>query len=154
MKKLTALGFYLFVPLLVGVLGSIFTSPAIPTWYASLNKPFFNPPSWLFAPVWTILYLMMGYAAYLVSQSKSKLKATALKYFWLQLTANFFWSLIFFGLRHPTLAFLEIIILWVLIYKTKLEFLKISKLAGYLLIPYLLWVSFATLLNLSIVLLN
>lgn len=154
MKKLAALGFYLFVPLLAGFVGSVFTTPAIPTWYASLNKPVFNPPPWLFAPAWTILYLLMGYAAYIVSQGESKLKATALKYFWLQLIANFFWSIIFFGLKNPALALLEIIILWIMIYKTKEEFFKISKTAGYLLVPYLLWVSFASILNLSIVLLN
>ena len=153
-KKLAALGFFLFVPLLIGFLGSVFTTPAIPSWYASLNKPFFNPPSWLFAPVWTLLYLMMGYAAYLIFQSESKMKSRALKYFWLQLAANFFWSYIFFGLRNPLLAFLDIILLWILIYKTKLEFSKISKTAGSLLIPYLLWVSFAAILNLSIILLN
>jgi tryptophan-rich sensory protein len=153
-RKFTALAIYLLLPLLVGYLGSVFTTPAIPVWYASLNKPPFTPPSWLFGPVWTLLYILMGYAAYLVSQSKSELRTSALKYFWLQLIANFFWSYIFFGLKNPLLAFLEIIILWLLIYKTKVEFYKISKTAGYLLLPYLAWVTFAALLNLSIVLLN
>lgn len=154
MKNLPMLFLYIAIPLLAGFAGSLFTSPAIPNWYDYLNKPFFNPPSWLFAPVWTVLYVLMGYAAYLVSLSKSETKSYALKFYWLQLIANFFWSFIFFGMKNPMLAFLEIILLWILIYKTKAEFYKISKTAGKLLIPYLIWVSFASLLNLSIVLLN
>ena len=154
MKKFVDLVFYLITPVLFGFLGSYFTTSAIPIWYVSLNKPFFSPPNWLFAPVWTILYLMMGYASYIISQSKSKMKPVALKFYWLQLLANFFWSIIFFGMKNPTLALLEIIVLWILIYKTKILFLKVSKTAGYLLIPYLLWVSFASVLNLSIVFLN
>lgn len=146
--------FYLITPLLVGFLGAIFTTKAIPIWYSNLNKPFFSPPNWLFAPVWTILYLMMGYASFLVFQSKLNLTSKALRYYWLQLVLNFFWSVIFFGLKNPALAFLEIIVLWVTIYKTKKLFLKISKVAGYLFVPYLLWVSFASILNFSIVLLN
>lgn len=155
MPRYRALAFYLLAPLFAGFIGSYFTAPAIPSWYALLNKPFFNPPSWVFAPVWTILYLMMGYAAYLVSQTKSKKeKEEALKFFWMQLVANVMWSILFFGLQNPGLAFVEILVLWALIAKTIQLFLKLSKPAGYLLIPYLAWTTFATLLNLAIVILN
>ncbi|MDO8583172.1 MAG: TspO/MBR family protein [bacterium] len=140
--------------LLVGFGGSIFTASAIPTWYATLNKPVFSPPNYLFAPVWTTLYILMGLSLYLVWVSKSKLKSHAMNLFWIQLTLNFSWSLVFFGLHNPVLAFVDILALWVFIFLTIKAFLPISKNSGYLLYPYLAWVSFATVLNFSILLLN
>lgn len=139
-----------------GLIGSVFTVSAIPSWYTNLVKPSFSPPNWLFAPVWISLYTLMGIAAYLVWNKrfdKKKVK-TALTPFAVQLALNSLWSIIFFGLRLPWLAFLEIIILWFFILLTVLKFYRISKPAGLLLLPYLLWVSFAAILNLSIVVLN
>ena len=142
--------------LLVGFLTGFATQSSITDWYAFLNKPSFNPPNWLFAPVWTVLYTMMGIAAALIwhkGWESSGVKA-ALGLFTLQLLLNGSWSLIFFGLRQPMPALIVIIILWALIFWCILRFMKLRKAAGYLLIPYLLWVSFATLLNYSIVALN
>ncbi|MGD9129590.1 MAG: tryptophan-rich sensory protein [Candidatus Woesebacteria bacterium] len=146
----------LLLPQLAGLLASFFTSSSVRTWYFDLNKPFFNPPDWIFAPVWISLYLMMGLAFYLVWQGKSKKKflKKAKIIFLLQLFFNFLWSIIFFGLQLPGLAFLEIILLWFLIVLTIRRFFLLNKSASYLLIPYLLWVSFASILNLAIVLLN
>lgn len=137
-----------------GIVGSIFTFPSIPTWYASLTKPSFTPPSWLFGPVWTILFALMGVSLYLVWINKSKLKPFAIKLFFVQIILNIFWSVIFFGLKMPVWAFGEIVMLWVFIFLTIAEFYKINKTAGILLIPYLAWVSFATLLNFAIAILN
>lgn len=137
----------------VGLLATPVTITAIPTWYASLNKPFFSPPNFVFGPVWTILYLLMGVALYLVWMKNKKVK-TAVVVFSGQLVLNFLWSIIFFGLHLPILAFLEIIFLWVAIAVTIIIFAKISKVAAYLLVPYLLWVSFAAILNIAIVVLN
>jgi len=144
------------VCLAIGGLSGIATTDAIPNWYANVNKPSFNPPNWLFAPVWTALYSMMGVAAALVwhnKDAKSGVKA-ALIIFAVQLLLNGLWSLLFFGMQNPPLAFVEIVILWIAIVLCIRAFLPISKVAGYLLIPYLLWVSFASVLNLSIWLLN
>lgn len=153
--KYSTLGFSIFTPLFAGFLGSYFTAPFIPTWYSTLNKPFFNPPNFIFAPVWTTLYILMGISLYLVIVSKSKKdKILSYKYFFTQLILNTLWSIIFFGMQNPTLAFVEIIILWIFIYKTICEFKKINTTASYLLYPYLAWVSFASLLNLAIVVLN
>lgn len=141
---------------LVGILGSVFTVSAIPTWYVTVNKPFFAPPSWIFGPVWTLLYFMMGVSLYLIWKQgwqKNKVKI-AIKYFLAQLALNFLWSPVFFGLRSPSLGLVVIVALWVLIVMTMKKFYPLSKLAFYLLVPYLLWVSFATLLNGGIVVLN
>lgn len=140
----------------IGLISTPFTIASIPTWYATLHKPFFSPPNWIFGPVWTILYLMMGIAAYLVWEKglKNKKVKTALTYYFVQLILNFIWSWLFFGLHSPFLGLLEIILLWFAILLTILKFYKISKTASYLLIPYLIWVSFATLLNFSIFILN
>lgn len=139
-----------------GLVGSIFTTPAIPSWYAGLEKPSFSPPNWLFAPVWLLLYTLMGIAVYLIWSKgigKKEVK-TALIFFAIQLVLNSLWSITFFGLRLPQYAFLEIIALWVFILLATLSFYKISRIAGLLLIPYILWVSFAAILNLFIVRLN
>lgn len=142
--------------LAVGFIGSIFTVASIPTWYASLNKPFFSPPNFIFGPVWTILYILMGISLHLVWSNDIHKKAVkkAVIFFFLQLFLNFTWSIIFFGLRSPILALLNIIILWIVIIMTMKYFKPISKNAFILLIPYILWVSFATILNLAIVILN
>ncbi|NMB56759.1 tryptophan-rich sensory protein [Candidatus Beckwithbacteria bacterium] len=149
----------LIIPLLIGFIGSAFTTPYIKTWYADLYKPFFNPPNWIFVPVWTGLFLLMGIALYLVwnedlSKNKTKMKDMAIQIFGLQLIANVFWSFIFFTLQVPFVAFLEILFLWFLIFWTIESFWKINKTAAYLLFPYLAWVSFASILNLSIAFLN
>lgn len=141
---------------LVGILATPFTLGSIPGWYQTLEKPFFSPPNFIFGPVWTTLYFLMGVSAYLVWEKglHKKIVKNSLIYFLIQLGFNFLWSLIFFGLHLPLLAFLDIIILWILIFITIKKFAKLSKVASYLLIPYLLWVTFAALLNLSIVFLN
>ncbi len=138
---------------LVGLLSTPFTIASIPIWYAGLIKPPFSPPNWLFGPVWMILYCFMGIAAYLVWKNglKNKKVKTALRYFLIQLFLNFIWSPLFFGLHLPLIALLDICILLVMIVITMKQFRGISKIAFYLFIPYLLWVSFATLLNLSII---
>lgn len=133
-----------------GLVGSLFTIYSATTWYSALVKPFFNPPSRIFGPVWTALYFLMGVSLYLV-WGKQK---TDLKWFWVQLMLNTLWSIIFFGLRSPLLAFFEITLLWISIFQTIKAFKKVNKISAYLLLPYLLWVGFAVLLNLSIVLLN
>ena len=140
----------------MGLIGSLFTTPAIPSWYAGLIKPSFNPPNWIFAPAWILLYTLMGIAAFLIwnrRNGKKKIK-TALVLFSVQLVLNSLWSIIFFGLHLPQYAFLEILVLWVFILLTLLSFYKISKPAGLLLLPYILWVSFAAILNLAIMILN
>jgi len=141
---------------LAGILGSIFTAPAIPTWYASLEKPFFVPPSWTFSVVWTILYLLMGIALYLIWKKgwEKRDVRTAIGVFGIQLFLNFLWSLLFFGFQSPLLGLIEIIFLWIAIVATIWLFYKISRAAGLLLIPYLIWVSFAALLNYNIFILN
>ncbi len=149
-KLLVSIG----VSLGAGAIGSFFTISSIPTWYVTLNKPIFSPPNWIFAPVWTTLYILMGISLYLVWISKSKLKQRGTTVFFIQLGLNVFWSLIFFGLKNPPAAFFEIIALWIAILLTIKTFYKISKLAGNLLIPYILWVTFAAALNAMIVLLN
>ncbi len=126
----------------VGLLGAVATAPKIGSWYAGLDKPIFSPPSWLFGPVWTVLYVMMGVALYLGWQKKSDLK-----WFWIQLGLNTLWSFLFFGLESPGLAVIEIIVLWLAIVLTIKSFWVKNRIGGYLLIPYLLWVSFASILN-------
>jgi len=141
---------------LAGIIGSIFTAPSVATWYQAINKPSFNPPNWLFAPVWIILFLLMGISLYLIWQKGfvEKENKKALFWFILQLIFNVLWSFAFFGLQSPFYGLIVIVILWILILGTIFQFLKISKLAGKLLIPYILWVSFAALLNFSIWQLN
>lgn len=141
---------------LAGIIGSLSTASAIPTWYAALVKPVFAPPNWVFAPVWTTLFLLMGIAAFLVWGKGWGRKGVriALGLFGIQLVLNTFWSVIFFGQQGPGLAFLEIIFLWLAILATIIGFYKVSRPAAYLLVPYILWVSFAGYLNYSIWVLN
>lgn len=154
--RIILLAFSIGICFLAGGIGSLFTFSAIPAWYAALQKPFFNPPNWLFGPVWSTLYFLMGVSLYLILNKKSqkKEKRQGLAYFFVQLFLNALWSIIFFGFHLPVFAFLEIIILWIMIFFTIKYFLKVVKTAGWLLIPYLAWVSFAGLLNLSIAILN
>jgi len=154
-QKIVPLIFFLAITFLAAFIGNFFTMPNIQTWYATLNKPSFSPPNWLFGPVWTILFILMAIAAFLVFQTKDNSKRkTALTFYFIQLVFNSFWSILFFGLHSPKFAFFEIIILWILILITLIKFLKIKKIAGLLLVPYLLWVSFASILNLFIWLIN
>ncbi|MEM2121650.1 MAG: TspO/MBR family protein [Candidatus Woesearchaeota archaeon] len=136
----------------------MFTSKSVNTWYPTLNKPFFNPPNYLFAPVWTTLFLLIGISFYFVWKKdfgkKRKTKFLCLSIYFTQLFFNFLWSFLFFGLKNPLLAFVDIIFLWFLILTNIIVFYKINKISGYLLIPYLLWVSFATILNYYIIILN
>lgn len=140
----------------VGLASGASTANGITEWYAFLNKPFFNPPNWLFAPVWTILYTMMGVSAGLIwDKGFDKLGVkSALSIFVAQFILNTLWSFVFFGMRQPLYALFVIIALWILILLTINKFNKLNKTAGLLLIPYLLWVSFATILNFSIYWLN
>jgi benzodiazapine receptor len=142
--------------LAAGAIGSIFTRQAIPTWYATLEKPAFNPPNWLFAPVWTALYILMGVAAFLVWRKglENKQVRVALIVFLVQLILNALWSVAFFGLESPLYGLIVIAALWVAILFTVLKFHRLSLAASVLLWPYLLWVSFAAVLNSSIWLLN
>ncbi|MBU0758165.1 MAG: tryptophan-rich sensory protein [Nanoarchaeota archaeon] len=141
---------------LAGILGSFFTITSISSWYSALNKPWFNPPNWIFGPVWTALYLMMGISLFLVWNKgvRTKIQKRAVFIFGVQLGLNSLWSILFFGIRSPLFAFIEIIFLWIAIVMTIGYFIRISKAAAYLLIPYILWVSFAAALNLSILMLN
>lgn len=145
----------LILPLSVGAFAGMFTSEAIPGWYATLNRPSFNPPNWLFGPVWTTLYLLMGISFYMIwKQKKSKERNLAILTFIVQLVLNFAWSFIFFYFNYIGLALVEISLLWLTIVLMMAQFYKIKPLTAYLNIPYLLWVSFATALNLSYFLLN
>jgi len=139
-----------------GLIGTVFTLDSIPTWYAALNKPSFNPPNWLFGPVWTILYLMMGISLFIIWKEdlKNKVVKSAFTVFMIQLFLNTIWSIVFFGMQSLAGGLIIIVLLWIMILITILKFMKISRVAGILLIPYLLWVSFATFLNFSIFKLN
>lgn len=139
-----------------GLIGSIATFPAIPTWYASLEKPPFNPPNWVFGPVWTTLYALMGISAFLVWRKgiRNRQVKIAIGIFAVQLVLNVLWSVTFFGLQMLLGGLVVILILWVAILLSIITFFRISKTGAVLLIPYILWVSFATLLNLSLWRLN
>ena len=134
---------------MAGVIGGFFTASSVNTWYASLTKPSFNPPNWLFSPVWITLYVLMGVALFLVWRQGLRTEGVqnALYIFGVQLILNALWSIVFFGLKMPLAGFIVIVILWGFILIALMKFRKISKLAGILLVPYLLWVSFAGVLN-------
>ena len=139
----------ILLPMIIGGISGSFTSASINTWYVTLNKPWFNPPNWIFAPVWTLLYLIMGIAFYIIwkSEAVNAVKQTAVILFAAQLLANFLWSLIFFYLKQPGWAMLDIILMWILIVATIFSFGKISSTAAWLMLPYICWVSFAMILN-------
>ena len=157
MNKIVRIIVVVIVCLAVGYFSGAVTREAITDWYPTLIKPSFNPPNWIFFPVWTALYIMMGIAAGLVwnkIEVQKEVVKKALIFFAIQLGLNALWSYLFFGLHNPMLAGLEIIVLWLMIYETYVQFSKINKIAGYLFIPYIAWVSFAAILNLSIWWLN
>jgi benzodiazapine receptor len=154
MNKWIKLIISILICILAGVIGSVFTTPSIPTWYAGLNKPSFSPPNWAFAPIWTTLYILMGVSLYIVIMKSVKKVKTQIAAFGIQLALNVIWSLLFFGLKSPSYAFAEIIALWMSIAVTIVSFYKVSKGAAALLVPYILWVSIATLLNYYILILN
>ena len=135
---------------LAGIIGAIFTVSAIPSWYATLHKPALNPPSWVFGPVWTTLYLLMGISLWLVWKSDSSEKKRAMWLFAVQLALNAIWSPIFFGAHSLGNALAVIVLMWAAIVFTIISFAKISKTAAWLLVPYILWVSFAAYLNYAI----
>ncbi len=141
---------------LAGILGALFTRAAIPAWYAGLQKPQFTPPNWLFGPMWISLYLLMAVAAYLVWQKGLAAKGVraALTVFLIQLLLNALWSPVFFGLRSPLAGAVIIVLLWLAILAAIVAFAKISPLAAWLLVPYILWVTLASALNISIYILN
>jgi translocator protein len=131
--------------------GSLFTTPVIPEWYARLRKPPWTPPNWVFGPVWSALYLAMAVAAWLVWRKKGLAGAAIpMTLFFVQLVLNVGWSFLFFGLQRPGLAFAEIILLWLAILATLIAFWHVALVAGLLLLPYLLWVTFAAALNFAI----
>ena len=146
----------IFVCQCAGLIGSIFSMTAIPTWYATLEKPPFTPPNWLFAPAWITLYLLMGISAFIIWRRglESRQIKVALIIFLIQLALNALWSVAFFGFQSPLYGIIVIVALWIAILFTILLFIKLSTTAGALLVPYILWVSFATALNLSIWVLN
>ena len=162
-----------------GVIGSVFTMPSIAGWFKSLNKPFFNPPNWIFAPVWSLLFLLMGISFYLVWDKKwivknkigkiKKIKTNAflesiwtgkwqkqgiISIFFIQLFLNICWSLLFFGKHFIGFAFFELLVLWLAILFTIISFYRVSKISAYLLLPYIAWVSFAGILNYWLLILN
>ncbi len=144
------------IPLIVGGTSGFFTTTGVDSWYQTINKPTWNPPSWIFGPVWTTLYIMMGISLFLVWKSATgkELKRIAIILFTVQLLLNFFWSFIFFYNQQPGWALVEIIVMWIFILLTIFAFANVNKLAAWLLVPYISWVSFATILNYTIWQLN
>mgnify|MGYP000572013957 CR=1 FL=1 len=159
-KSRLMLGFKLIFSLVIcqfaGILGSFFTTPYVGSWYAFLEKPVFSPPNWVFAPVWTVLYLMMGLSLFIIWSNQENIKKvkTAIIYFAIQLVLNIVWSLVFFTFQSPLGAIFVIIALFVAILLTTIKFSKISDWAAFLMIPYLVWVGFAGILNITIFFLN
>jgi tryptophan-rich sensory protein len=140
------------IPLAVGFNSGFFTVTGTGSWYQTINKPSWNPPNWIFGPVWTMLYILMGIALFLVWKSgvQSPLKKAAITFFTIQMTLNFFWSLIFFNQHQIGWAFAEIIALWLMILLTIFAFARVNNTAAWLLVPYISWVSFAAILNYTI----
>jgi len=155
LKPMVGLVLWVALSFCADLIGSRFTGPAVATWYGSVSRPAWAPPNFLFGPVWSALYLMMGIAAWLVWRKAGMSGAPgAMLLFGLQLIANAAWSAIFFGLHRFDLAFVEILVLWVLILATMVAFWRLDARAGLLLLPYALWVSYAGALNLAIWRLN
>lgn len=161
-KRLSRLLISLIITLSAGLIGSLATSTSLQIWFPTLSKPAFNPPNWLFAPVWTILFILMGISFFIIwnegaEKKKDKNKEyrkSALMFFTIQLVANILWSLLFFFFQNPFLAFVEIIVLFSTIVLVIYYFKSINRTAAWLLIPYLFWVSFAAVLNFAIWQLN
>ena len=155
-KKILTLIIAVGICLLAGYIGSYYTTPEIPTWYAGLQKPDINPPSWVFAPVWTVLYIMMGFSLYLILLSDLKKQEVqfGLILFIFQLMVNIGWSFFFFGLHSTFYGFLAIVLLWAVLLCTIIQVWRFSIPAAVLLMPYFVWVSFAGYLNYEILILN
>ncbi len=155
-KYILTLAGALLIPQIIGLTGALFTSASIPTWYATLTRPELAPPNWVFGPVWTLLFILMGIASFLIFQKGYERRDVriALSLYGAQLILNLLWSLLFFGARNPGLAFAEIVVLWLVLFLTIKKFWPLSKTSAYLLVPYILWVSFAGYLNYSIWILN
>lgn len=157
MNKITKILTVVVTCLCIGYFSGIITRESIEVWYPTLVKPGFNPPNWIFAPVWSTLYIMMGVAAGMVWNRIEADRINVrkgLQFFAIQLVLNFLWSYLFFGLHNPLLALVELIVLWLMIFETYVVFRKVDKIAGMLLLPYLAWVSFAGILNTAIFWLN
>ena len=157
MQKYLRIVYVVAICLAVGYLSSLVTAESVKTWYPTLKKPFFNPPNWIFAPVWSLLYVLMGIAGGLVwnqLENNRELVKKGLFFFTAQLLLNAMWSYLFFGLHNILLAVIEIILLWLIVFETYLIFKKIDKTAAKLFIPYILWISFATILTIFIYILN
>ena len=156
MKNWVRLTISIALPVAVGAISGFFTTPEINTWYKTIRKPDWQPPNWLFGPVWTTLYILMGIAFYLVwkSQAPTEKKRMAIILWLVQLVLNFFWSFVFFRRHQINWALGEIIVLWFFILLTIFSFARIQKLAAWLLVPYIAWVSFATILTYTIYHLN
>ncbi len=154
--KFWPLAISLLITLSIGAVAGIFTAPQVKDWYVYLQKPSFNPPNWVFAPVWTILYIMIGVAAYLVWRHRSNTLdyIQAKRVYFVQLLFNFSWSIVFFGLHQVFISLVIIALLFISIIINMGAFSRISKAAAWLLAPYLLWVSFAAVLNIYIYILN
>ena len=152
MNKLLKVILSIVITFIAAAIGSLATVNSLSTWYTELAKPFFNPPNWIFGPVWTALYILMAIAVYVVWAKETD--RMALGMYGVQLLFNVCWSVFFFGLQNPVLAFVCIIVLWAAILYTIILFYRIQPVAAYLLIPYLLWVTFAAILNGAIVILN
>lgn len=155
MKNFLKLIAAIFICFLPGIIGGFFTAKNLYPWYDTLVKPEFNPPSWVFSPVWTTLYTLMGISLFLILKAESsKDKTQGIVFFTIQLVLNGLWSVVFFGMHQILWAFILIILLLIFIALLIFKFYRISKTAAYLLVPYILWVSFATVLNFSLYLLN
>lgn len=146
---------FILLCLAVEILASYLTNQSVSTWYLTLEKPWWNPPGWVFGPVWTILYLMIAFSGWLIYKAKpSYRRSTALVFYGGQLILNFFWSFFFFFLKSPILGLIDILLLSLLIILTIINAWPVRRLAAILLIPYLIWVMYATTLNVAIWLLN
>ncbi len=156
MNKFTKIAVMVATCLAAGYFSSLATQSSVETWYPTIEKPVFNPPSWVFAPVWSLLYVLMGVAAGIIWSRLGKKKHVrkGLLFFGIQLALNILWSILFFHFQNPFLALIEIILLWLMIYETIAVFKKANDYAYYLMIPYLLWVTYAAVLNGSIWWLN
>lgn len=145
----------ILLPLAVGGIAAIFTTEAIPGWYATLNQPSFNPPNWVFGPVWTTLYTILGISLFLIWKLEpGKQRSQAILIFMVQLLLNFGWSFFFFYFKMIGVALIEIVALWIIIVVMLVHFYKLKPTAAYINIPYLLWVTFATVLNAAYFFLN
>lgn len=154
-RKINRLLISVALPLLIGAIAGMFTSEAIPGWYTSLNHPAISPPNWVFGPVWTVLYILMGFSFYMVWNLPSgKIRTLAFSVYFFQLLLNFSWSFLFFYFKQIGLGLLDIVVLWLCIPFMISLFYKMRPAAAYINIPYFLWVSFATILNAAFFKLN